>query len=119
MHHVDTGHHHEQLAGHMGYGPVAGRRHAERARIGLGIGNELGEGVGWNRWIYFHDVGHAHARDRRYVADENCNSVCEQRRVDRIWLADHEKRVPVGRCFYDRLGTDVAAAPGRFSMTNC
>ena len=55
--HVDAGHHLEQLAGHMGRGPVAGRRHVELARIGLGIGDELGNRLGRNRWIHHHDVG--------------------------------------------------------------
>ena len=57
--HVDAGHHLEQLAGHMGRGPVAGRRHVDLARIGLGIGDELGNRLGRNRWIDHHDVGHA------------------------------------------------------------
>ena len=51
VNHVDAGHHLEQLAGHMGRGPDAGRRHVDLARIGLGIGDELGNRLGRNRWI--------------------------------------------------------------------
>ena len=41
--HVDVGHHLEQLAGQMGRISGAGRRHADLARIGLGVGNEFRE----------------------------------------------------------------------------
>ena len=41
--HVDAGHHLEQLAGHMRRGPIAGRRHGELARIGLGVGDQRGD----------------------------------------------------------------------------
>jgi len=54
MNHVDTGHDLKQLAGDMLRGSVAGRRHVDLARIGLGVGNELGNGLGWNRWIHQH-----------------------------------------------------------------
>ena len=41
-------------------------RHIDLARIGLGIGDELGNGFGWKRWVYLHDERHADdARDRR------------------------------------------------------
>ncbi len=55
MNHVDTGHHLEQLAGHMGRAPDAGRPHADFGRIGLGIGDELKNRLGWNGWIDHHD----------------------------------------------------------------
>jgi hypothetical protein len=35
--HIDTGHHLEQLAGEVWCGSVAGRRHIDFARVGLGI----------------------------------------------------------------------------------
>ena len=55
--HVDAGHHLEQLAGDVVRRPVASRRHVELAGIGLGIGDELGNGLGRNRWIHLHDIG--------------------------------------------------------------
>ena len=68
---VDAGHHLEQLAGDMWRAPVAGRRHVDLARIGLGIGDELGNRLGRNGRIDHHDKGRAaDARDRRDVADE-------------------------------------------------
>ena len=40
------------------------------ARIGLGVGDELRDGVGWNGWIDHHDIrGAANARGRRNIAD--------------------------------------------------
>jgi hypothetical protein len=40
VHHIDAGHHFEQLAGHMWRAPGAGRRHMI-LRGSLGIGDEL------------------------------------------------------------------------------
>ena len=98
MHHVDAGHHLEQLAGHMRRAPVAGRRHVDLARVGLGVGDELGNGLGRNRRIHLHDVGHAHdARDRRDVADEIEIELVVERRVDRVAATDQEQRVAVRR----------------------
>ena len=51
VHHVDAGHHLEQLAGHVREPADAGRRHVDLARIGLGVGDELGNRLGRNRWI--------------------------------------------------------------------
>ena len=45
---VDAGHHPEQLAEYVAGTPNAGRRHVDLARIGLGIGNELGNRFGRN-----------------------------------------------------------------------
>jgi len=45
VHHIDSGHHLEQFARHMAYGPVAGRCHTDLAGLLLGMGNEL-----VNRW---------------------------------------------------------------------
>src|SRR5262249_5096904 len=68
---VDTGHHLEQFAGHMGPAASAARRKADLAGIAFGVSDELGNGLGWNRWIDHHDAGHANdACNRRDVADE-------------------------------------------------
>jgi hypothetical protein len=50
MRQVDLGHHLEQFASQMGWISGAGRRHADLDRIGFGIGNEFGNGLGWNGW---------------------------------------------------------------------
>ena len=91
--------------------PVAARRHIDLARIGLGVGDELGNRLGRNRWIHLHDVGHAHdARDRRDVAKKIEIELVIERRVDRVHRADHEERIAVRRRLHDRLGADIAAS---------
>jgi hypothetical protein len=70
-------------------GPVAARRHIDLARIGLGIGDELGDRFGRNRRIDLHHVGHAvDARDRRDVADEIVIELFVKRRVDDVRIGD-------------------------------
>jgi hypothetical protein len=70
-HYVGTGHHLEQLARDMLRGAVAGRAIIELAWIGLGIGNELGNRLGWHRGVDLHDNRLARdTGDRRDVADE-------------------------------------------------
>ena len=90
--------------------PNAGRRHVDLARIGLGIGDELGNRLGRNRWIDHHDEGRADdARDRRDVADEIEIELVVERRVDRVRRQDQEQRIAVRRRAHDRLGADIAA----------
>ncbi len=110
MNHVDTGHDLKQLAGDMLRGSVAGRRHVDLARIGLGVGNELGNGLGWNRWIHQHYEWLANdARDWRDVADEIETELVVKCRVDRVHRSYQEERVAVRSRTHDRLGTDVGA----------
>src|SRR5262249_35083535 len=47
MNHVDPGHHVEQLAHQMCAASDTDRRHVELARIGLAIGDELGNRLSW------------------------------------------------------------------------
>ena len=51
VNHVDAGHHLEQLARHVRWRAGAGRGHADLARIGLGVGDELGDRFGRKRWV--------------------------------------------------------------------
>src|SRR5215510_9601272 len=46
MQHVDAGHHFEQLAGHVRDGTVARRSKTDLARMGLSVGDELGDRLG-------------------------------------------------------------------------
>src|SRR5262245_49121998 len=76
--------------------------------LALRIGNELGNAFHRKRWIYLHDLRHAHnAPDRCGVADEIEVEVCEQGRIDRGVASRNEKRVTVGGRPNDRLGADV------------
>src|SRR5262249_12664849 len=100
------------LADYMGRAAVAARTHADPARVGLAVGDELANGPGWNRWVHLHDMGHAYdARDWRNITDEIVVEFLEQRRVDRGGGPDHEERIAICGCAYDCLDTDIAAAP--------
>jgi hypothetical protein len=82
---VDTGHHLEPFAEDMGHGPAAGRSHVDLARIGLGVGDELRDRLGWNGRIDHHDIGGAaNARDRCYFADEIEIELLVKRRIHRV-----------------------------------
>src|SRR5260370_32094598 len=51
------------------------------------------------------------ARDRGNITDEVIVQFFKQRRVDRRGGPDHEERVAICRCSYDRLNAHIAAAP--------
>src|SRR5262245_64098062 len=113
MDHGDAGHHLKQLAGYVGGGTDARRRHVDLAGIGLGIGDEVGNGLGRNRWVHHHGAGlAANARDRRDVVDETETELVVERRVDRMGAGDQEECIAIRRCTYDRLSSDSAASPG-------
>ena len=70
--------------------------HVELARIGLGIGDELGKRLGRNRRVHHHDKGHPdQARDRCDVVDEIEIEFVVKRRIDRVRRTDQEERVAV------------------------
>jgi hypothetical protein len=85
VHYVHAGHPIEQFAGQVGRAAVAGGRHVDPARISLGIANELGNGLGWNRWVHHDDIWlAADGRDRRDVADEIEAELVVKRGIDGI-----------------------------------
>src|SRR5262245_37137606 len=95
----------------MEEGSIAVRRHVDLTRIGLGVSNELGNRLGWNRWVDHHEKGRTDdASNRRDVAEKNEIEVVVERRVDRRRRVDHEKYVPVRRRLHDCLGGDVGAS---------
>ena len=113
VNHVDAGHHLEQLAGNMWTRCRCRRRHVDLARIGLGVGDELGNRLAGTDGFTTMTLGIAHdARDRRDVADEIEIELVVERRVDRVRRNDQEKRVAVRRRTHDRLGGDIAAGAG-------
>jgi len=93
--------------------PDATRRHAELARIRLGVGDELRNCCGRNRWVHHHDVGRDNnAGDRRDVTDEMEIQFVVERRVDRLCRNDHEQRVAVSGRAHDGLGGNVGPRAG-------
>jgi hypothetical protein len=106
---IDAGHRLEHFAGDMGRGSDSSRRQIDLAGIGLGVGDEFGNGPGRNRRVHFHDQGHANnAHDRHDVADE-VKAELEHRRIDGICRGNQQQRIAVGRCPHDRLGGNAAA----------
>src|SRR5262245_58512894 len=100
VHHVDPRHHLEQLARHMGCGSVAGRCHVDLAGVRLGIGDELGNGLGRDR-IDHHDEWRASdACNRR-----NDSSVHDVRAPDA-----NRKRIAVRRRASDPAGAKTAGS---------
>jgi hypothetical protein len=57
VHHVEPGHHLEELAGDVGRGPIAAGTDIDLAGIGLGIGDEFRNGARGKRRIDFHHQG--------------------------------------------------------------
>src|SRR6516164_8544714 len=96
VNHVDAGHHLEQLAGQMGRCPGSSRRIIDFARASLGIGDELGNRLSRDRWIYRHDKWCAdNASDWRDIADEIVVELVVECRIDRVETTDQQKRVAV------------------------
>ncbi len=94
----------------MGRAAVAGRSHVDFARIGLGIGDELGDRLGRNRWMHQDDHRDADdAGDRGDVADEVEIELVVERRIDRIGDGGEKQRVSVRLRIHDGLGAEVAA----------
>ena len=94
----------------MDRGAVARGRPIDLARIGLGIGDELGHRFGRHRRIDFHHVRHPHdAGNRRGIADEIEGQLGIKRGVDRIRRIDQQQRVTVRRRMNCRFGADIVA----------
>jgi hypothetical protein len=108
---VQAGHDVEQLAYQVRRGPNARRCHVDLARVGFGVSDELGNCLGWNRWIHHHKVRQPDdARDWRDVADEIEAELFVERRIDRMCAADQEQRVAVRGCTHDHLRRDIGAS---------
>src|SRR5262245_20897971 len=87
----------------------AGRSHVELARIGFGESNEFRNGLGRNRRIDLHHLGHPiDAGDRRDVAEKDEAELVVERRVDSVAGINQEKRVAIRRRAYSRLSGDIA-----------
>src|ERR1700704_5334088 len=110
MNHGDTGHYLEQFAGEMLRCPVAARGIVDFARIGLGVGNELGNTLGWKRWIDLHKIRHPdNSRNGRDVTEEIVVEPVVEGRVDRMCRTYQEEGVAIFGRTYHSLGSDVTA----------
>src|SRR5262245_50703159 len=81
------------------------------AGIGLGVGDEVGNGLGWDRWVHDYSVGRAYdASNRRDVANEIEFEMVVQGGVDRATRTDHEQRISVCGRAHDGLGSYVGTS---------
>ena len=111
MLHVDAGQHLEQFARHVDRRSVAGRRHVELARIGLGVSDQFGDRLDRQRGVHHHDVGKANdAGDRLHLLHEIERQLVVKRGVDRVRRRDQQQRVAVRRGAQHGLGRDIGAA---------
>src|SRR5262249_40156802 len=79
------------------------------AGIGFGVGDEVRNGLGWDRWVHDYSVGRDYdASNRRDVANEIEPLI--ERRVDRLCRTDHEQRVSVCGRAHDGLGSYVGTS---------
>jgi len=110
---VDTRHHLKQFTKDMRGTSDSTRCHVDLARIGFRIGNELGQGLGWNRRVHDHDVWKSDDRsDRRDVAQKIETELVIQCWIPRIVIPRHDQRIAIGSRADDRLGANVADIPG-------
>ena len=110
VHQIDAGHHLEQLAGHMQRRADAARAHVDLARIGLGVGDELRNGLRRQLRIHHHHLRDANdAGDRFRVTQEIEIEMLIKRGVDGVCAGDQKQRVAVCRRLHHRLGRDVGA----------
>src|SRR3954452_12671083 len=80
------------------------------ARIGLGMGDELGKRSCWNRWMHRHDKTTAHqTRDWSDVVNEIEIEIVVERRINGIRRSGQQERITIRSGAHDRLGGDVAA----------
>src|SRR5258705_167794 len=94
----------------MDRAPSAARTHVDLARTGSRVGNELGNGTGWDCWIEQHHVGHAgNASNRHDVMHEIEIELVVERGVGRVRVVDQEQRITVRGRIYDSLGGNIAA----------
>ena len=111
--HLDAGHRHEHFAGQMRGGAGAGRRHVDLAGIGLGVGDEFGDGLGFDALADRHHVRHPDkGGDGGDVAREIEFQVGVQRGVDEVGRIDQQHGVAVGLGIDHRFRADIAAGAG-------
>src|SRR5262245_16466365 len=94
----------------MGGRTITVRRHANLARISLGVGDELGNCLHWYRWMDFHDKRRTgDAGDGGNITDEIEIKLIVEGRVDRVAGEDQKERMAVRLRPHDRLGANIAA----------
>jgi hypothetical protein len=102
-------HHLEQFPRHVHRRAAARRGHVDLARIGLGIGDELGDGLGRHVRVHHHHVGEQHRPgNRRAVANEIERQLVVERRIDGVVGSDEADGVAVGERAQRRRHADIS-----------
>src|ERR1700751_5947782 len=86
----------------------AGRRHADLAWIGFGVGNEFWNRLGRNGWMHRYQKGPLDNPNYCDVADEIEIEVAIKSCVDRSSSIGAKKRIAIGGRMYDCFGRDIA-----------
>src|SRR5580704_1489193 len=96
----------------MGWISGAGRRHADLARMGFGVGNEFRNRLGRNGWMYRYQKGPLDNPNGCDVADEIEIEVVIEGRVDRGSSIRTKERIAIGGRTDDSLRSDIAGGAG-------
>jgi len=111
--HLGARHRHEHFTRQMHRRAVARRRQVHLARIGLHIGDELGDRFRRHVIADRHHIRHAiERRDRRYITDEVELQVGVERGIDVVRRVHQQQRVTIGFGIDHRFGGDVVAGAG-------
>src|SRR4029453_19299537 len=90
----------------------AGRPETDLARVGLGVGYELGGRLGWDRRIDHHDEREADdPRDGGDVAEKNAIEFVVEGRIDRFRRTSKPERAAARPRPHRRLGAIFVPAP--------
>src|SRR5262245_14700743 len=92
----------------MGWASASGRRHADLARIGFGVGNEFRNRLGRNRWMHRYQKGPPDNPNDCDVADEIETEVVIESCIDCGSSIRAKKRIAIGGRSYDCFGCDIA-----------
>ena len=114
MHQRDAGGARKIFAGDVARGAGAGGAEIDLAGIGLGVGDQLGHGLGRERGIHHQRIRRiADHADRRKILARIVADILVERRSDRqrAGIAE-QQRVAVGIALRHRLGADGAAGAG-------
>src|SRR3954447_5999738 len=96
MDEVDTRHHLEQFSGEMTDRPDPRRGHVDFAWISLCIIDQLGNRLGWERWIHQHGLGlPSDARNWRDITVEIEIELWVECAVDCVCHADQKEVMPL------------------------
>src|SRR6266850_260599 len=95
----------------MSWGSIASGGHIDLARVGFGISDEIGNGLGREGRIDHYDKRRTdNACDRRNIANEIEIEVVIERGINCVRRSAIKERVAIGQRFHDALSSDISAS---------